>query len=58
MGVDTFSKWPEVQVMTSTTAATTLDVLREWFGQCGIPEQVVTDNGTQFTLEAVENFSK
>ena len=35
-----------------------MDVLREWFAQHGIPEQVVTDNGTQFSLEAFENFAK
>lgn len=56
--VDAFSQWPEVRVMTSTTTAATMDVLREWLAQHDIPEQVVTDNGTQFTSEAFENFTK
>ena len=39
VGVDAFSKWPEVRVTTSTTAAATMDVLREWFAQHGIPNR-------------------
>lgn len=58
IGVDAFSKWPEVQVMTTTTASATLDMLRQWFSCHGIPEQVVTDNGTQFTSEAFAIFTK
>lgn len=58
IGVDALSKWPEIQVMTTTTASATLDMLREWFARHGIPEQVVTDNGTQFTTEAFAMFTK
>ena len=35
--------------MTSTTVSATLDVLHEWFCTHGIPEQLVTDYGSQFT---------
>ena len=56
--VDAYSKWPEVRVMSTTTATATLDVLREWFAVHGIPEQIVTDNGTQFTSEVCEVFVK
>ena len=58
VGVDAYSKWPEVRVMSVTTASATLDVLREWFAVHGIPEQIVTDNGTQFTSETFEIFVK
>ena len=56
VAVDAFSKWPEVRAMTSTTA--TLDVLREWFCSHGIPEQLVTDNGPQFTADAFQHFTQ
>ena len=50
VAVDAHSRWPEVKVMSSTMVPATLDVLREWFSVNGIPEQLVTDNGLQFTL--------
>ena len=58
VGVDTFSKWPEVKVMSMTTASATLDVLREWFTRHGNPRQLVTNNGTRFVSDAFSNFSK
>ena len=58
IAVDAFSKWPEVQVMSTTTVSATLDVLREWFCTHGIPEQIVTDNGSQFTADAFKVFTQ
>lgn len=58
VAMDAYSKWPEVRVMSSTSAAKTLDVLREWFSAHGIPEHIVTDNGPQFTAEEFEVFTK
>ena len=58
VAVDAFSKWPEVRAMTSTTVSATLDVLREWFCSHGIPEQLVTDNGPQFTADAFQHFTQ
>ena len=56
IAVDAFSKWPEVRAISSTTVPVTLNVLREWFSVHGIPEQVVTDNGSQFTSEGFKVF--
>ena len=58
LAVDACSKWPEVEVMTSTTTGKTLDVLRRWFSSNGLPEAVVTDNGPQFVSEEFEEFCK
>ena len=58
VGVDAYSKWPEVRVMSTTSTHKTLDVLREWFAANGIPEHLVTDNGPQFTAEEFEIFTK
>ena len=58
VAVDAHSKWPEVKVMSSTTVPATLDVLREWFSVHGIPEQLVTDNGSQFTSDAFKVFTQ
>ena len=48
IAVDAHSKWPEVCVMNSTTAGSTIAVLREIFTHYGIPCRVVSDNGPQF----------
>ena len=58
VGVDAFSKWPEVHAMLTTTAVATLEVLRERFHRHGIPRQLVTDNSTQFVSDIFSNFTK
>ena len=47
--VDSYSKWCEVEIKTSTTSESTIDTLRYWFSKYGLPRQLVTDNGSQFT---------
>lgn len=47
--VDSHSKWLEVVPMKTTTSAKTIDVLRNLFASHGLPEEVVSDNGPQFT---------
>ena len=47
--IDSHSKWIEVQHMTSTNAERTIDELSLTFATHGLPEEVVSDNGPQFT---------
>ena len=56
--VDAHSKWPEVIQMSSTTTSKTIDALRTLFARYGLPDQVVSDNGTQFTSEEFSQFMK
>lgn len=56
--VDAHSKWPEVVEMKSTTAEKTIEVMRTLFGSYGIPEQVVSDNGPQFTSDEFTEFMR
>ena len=42
--------------MTSTTAEKTVEVLRSIFAAHGLPEQLVSDNGPQFTSEVFQEF--
>ena len=44
--------------MKTTTAAKTIEVLRQLFVAYGLPEQVVSDNGPQFTAEEFKDFMK
>ena len=56
--VDAHSKWPEVEIMSSTTSTQTIDRLRTIFARYGVPAQVVTDNGPQFTSAEFQRFLK
>ena len=56
--VDGHSKWPEVIEMKSTTSEKTIEILRQLFACYGLPEQLVSDNGTQFTSDEFARFTK
>ena len=47
--VDAHSKWLGVIPMATTTTEKTLEVLRSMFARYGVPEQLMSDNGPQFT---------
>ena len=44
--------------MQSTTVTKTIEVLRQMFSVYGLPEQIVSDNGPQFTAEEFAVFLK
>ncbi|EFP01961.1 hypothetical protein CRE_22892 [Caenorhabditis remanei] len=56
--VDAFSKWPEIRPTTSITTSATLKLFQHVFSQFGIPDTLVTDNGSQFTSSAFNEFCK
>ena len=56
VAIDSHSKWIEVQHMTSITAGHTINELRLIFTQHGLPEEVVSDNGPQFSSNEFAEF--
>ncbi|KAL5459767.1 hypothetical protein EMCRGX_G033139 [Ephydatia muelleri] len=54
--VDAHSKWPEVVEMKTLTSAKMIEALRELFATYGLPQQLVSDNGSQFTSEEFAQF--
>ncbi len=56
--VDAHSKWMEVKVVRHATTATTLTELRSIFATHGIPELLVSDNGSVFTSVEFKDFCK
>ena len=56
VATNTHSKWPEVSIMSSTTAGRTISILRELFVRFGIPQQLVSNNGPQFVSEEFKQF--
>ena len=56
--IDSHSKWIDVKHMTSTTTERTVDELRLIFAEHGLPEQLVSGNGPQFTSEKFASFTR
>nr|XP_029709759.1 uncharacterized protein LOC115255772 [Aedes albopictus] len=54
--VDSYSKWPEIIPTKRITTAATISSLRKIFGRFEMPEVLVTDNRTQLTSDAFEEF--
>ena len=54
--IDAYSKWPEVHIVPSTSAQTTIDKLRMIFAIHGIPMTLVSDNGTPFQSKEFHKF--
>ncbi|XP_065082448.1 uncharacterized protein K02A2.6-like [Ochlerotatus camptorhynchus] len=58
LAVDSFSKWPEVIRTRRITASATISILRSIFARLGMPETLVSDNGTRFTSSEFAQFCK
>ncbi|XP_065088254.1 uncharacterized protein K02A2.6-like [Ochlerotatus camptorhynchus] len=54
--VDAHSKWPEIFPTRQITAKATISLLRSLFSNKGMPEVLVTDNGTQFKSAEFSQF--
>ena len=54
--IDAHSKWVEATCTPSTSSSAVIDVLRALFARFGLPETIVTDNGTGFVSQEFEEF--
>ncbi len=54
--VDAYSKWLEVAIVTNATSTTAIEKLRAIFATHGLPETLVSDNGSVFTSEEFGTF--
>ncbi|GFQ97795.1 uncharacterized protein K02A2.6 [Trichonephila clavata] len=54
--VDAHSKWLEVYPMKTTTTKKTIECLRDSFARFGLPRELVSDNGSQFTSYEFQRF--
>ena len=56
--VDAYSRHFEIDYLPDLKSTTVIRKLKVHFSRFGIPERLKTDNGTQFTSEQFQNFSK
>jgi transposase InsO family protein len=54
--VDKFTKWIEVKHATPITAAKLVEFIKEIMYRFGISNNIITDNGTQFTTREFKDF--
>ena len=56
VAVDYFSKWPEAATCHTVTSSALIKFLTSVFDRFGLVEEVVTDNGVQFTSVEFQQF--
>ena len=55
--VDAHSKWPEVATIPSTSSKNAIQFLYRTFATHGLPELLVSDNGSAFTSKEFQTFT-
>ena len=56
--VDYYSRFAEVQKLNSTTSSRVITHLKSIFARFGIPAEMVSDNGPQFSSQEIKEFSE
>jgi transposase InsO family protein len=56
VAVDKFTKWIEVKPVASITAAKAVEFIKEIMYRFDVPNNIITDNGTQFTTREFKDF--
>ena len=56
--VDAHTKWLDVHILPAATSSATITCLRKIFATFGVPEILVSDNGSNFTSQEFETFLK
>jgi hypothetical protein len=54
--VDKFIKWVEAKLAASITIEKVVEFVKEIMYMFGVPNNVITDNGTQFTMREFKDF--
>ena len=52
VAIDKFTKWPEVEAVRKVTAQSAIKFFKGLVCHFGVPNRIITDNGTQFTSHA------
>ena len=52
VAINKFTKWPEVEAARKVTAQSAIKFFKGLVCRFGVPNRIITDNGTQFTSHA------
>ncbi|XP_062605902.1 uncharacterized protein K02A2.6-like [Saccostrea cucullata] len=56
--VDYYSKWPKVMKLTEPSATYVIAALKSQFAKYGIPDEVISDNGPQYSCNEFKQFAQ
>jgi hypothetical protein len=56
--VDYYSKWIEIVKMTELSSKYVVSAMKSQFAKYGIPDELITDNGPQYTCQEFREFAK
>jgi transposase InsO family protein len=54
--MDKFTKWVEAKPTASITAVKAAEYIKEIMYRFGVPNNIITDNGTQFSMKEFKDF--
>jgi transposase InsO family protein len=54
--IDGRTRFPEVEIVKSTSASSTIPQLHRIFSTHGLPKKIITDNGRPFTSYEIQKF--
>ena len=54
--IDCYSKWPEVEIMKTTSSEAIIEKLRTYFARFGLPSMLVSDNAAYFRSKLIEDY--
>ena len=58
VAIDKFTKWPEVEAVRKVTAQSAIKFFKGLVCHFGVPNRIITDNGTQFTSHAFMQYTQ
>lgn len=58
VGIDYFLRFVVAEIIKEKSAGQIKKALKNWFGYGGIPEEIITDNGREFSNEMITEYLK